>query len=163
MPRSTSTTLRSAVFSQETSEIFLLLLTIQHVDIGTPDTLYFVNNYENIDSTASGSLETYTAYPFAIDLPSDFEDQLPEVKLMIDNVDRSIVETIRTLSSPPTISLSVVLADSPDTVEAGPFEMTLRGTEWNYLTVTGSLQPEDILNEPYPGDAYTPQNFPGLF
>ena len=159
MPRSTSTTLRNAVFAPETGEVFLLLLTIQHADIGSPDTLYFVNNYEDVTSNG----DVYTAYPFLIDLPADIEDQLPQVELVIDNVDRSIIETIRTLTGPPAVTLSVVLADSPNTVEAGPFEMTLRTAEWDALTIRGNLQPQDILNEPYPGDAYTPQDFSGLF
>lgn len=159
MSRTTSAALKTAVFSQETNKVFLVLLTIQHADIGSPDTLYFVNNYEDVSSGG----DTYTAYPFMINLPGDIEDQLTQVQLVIDNVDRSIVEAIRTLTGPPTVTLSVVLSDTPDVIEAGPFEMTLRNTEWDAITVSGSLQPQDILNEPYPGDGYTPQNFPGMF
>lgn len=159
MSRSTSATFRQAVFAQETGEAFLLLLTIQHADIGTPDTLYFVNNRENITSNE----QVYTAYRFKINLPNDEEDRLSQIQLLIDNVDRSIVEAIRSLTGEPTVNLYVILADSPDTIEAGPFEMTMRSAEWDYFIVNASIQPEDILNEPYPGDAYTPENFPGLF
>ena len=159
MSRSTSSTLRQAVFAEETGKVFLLLLTIQHADIGSPDTLYFVDNFENV--TSGG--HTYTAFPFTIDLPGDSDDELPRVQLTIDNVDRSIVEAIRNLGGAPTVTLSVVLSSSPNTIEAGPFEMKMRNAEYDSLVVTGDLQSDDILNEPYPGDAFTPQNFPGLF
>jgi hypothetical protein len=85
------------------------------------------------------------------------------VALSIDNVDRTIVEAVRTVSSPPTASLSVVLASDPDTVEAGPFELTIREVQYDALVVTATMAVEDILNEPFPGDLFTPQNFPGLF
>jgi len=156
MSRSTTTALRSAVFAEETAEVFLFLITLSHTDITT---LYFVNNYEDVTSNGNA----HVAFPFQITMPSETEDQLPRVQLNIDNVDRSIIDEIRTLTGPPTLTLSVVLASDPDTIEAGPFEMSLQNVSYNALTITGNLVGDDILNEPYPGEAYTPQNFPGLF
>jgi hypothetical protein len=57
----------------------------------------------------------------------------------------------------------VVLASSPDTVEAGPFTMTLVAAEYDALVVTGELAFEDVLNEPFPGHGYIPSEYPGLF
>jgi len=156
MSRSTTTALRSAVFAEETAEVFLFLITLSHTDITT---LYFVNNYKDVTSNGNA----HVAFPFQITMPSETEDQLPRVQLNIDNVDRSIIDEIRTLTGPPTLTLSVVLASDPDTIEAGPFEMSLQNVLYNTLTITGNLAGDDILNEPYPGEAYTPQNFPGLF
>ena len=159
MSRSVSATFKAAVNAQETSEVFLVLLEIYHADIGPPTTLYFVNNYEDVSSGGN----TYTGFPFAINLPADLDNQLPTVQLQIDNIDRSIIAAIRGLSGPPTITIKVVLASSPDTIEAGPFEMTLRRIDYDAFTITGTLEVEDILNEPYPGDMFSPANFPGLF
>ena len=158
MARNTSTTLRAAVTAEETSEAFLILLDIYHADM-SPDTIRFINNYTDIISNG----ETYTAYPFSITIPSDLEDSLPRVQLTIDNVSRMIMDEIRTLTSAPTVSISVILASDPHTIEAGPFETKLRNADYNENSITGDLQTDDILNEPYPGIYYTPANFPGLF
>ena len=156
MPRTTSATLRAAVLSQYTGEVFHALLVISHADITT---LRFVANTENV--TSNGNV--YTAYPFDIRLPQEREDQPPQVPLIIDNVDRAIVDEIRTLSGPPDITLSMVLASDPDTVEYGPVAAKLRNVDWNMGTITGDLQVEDFLNEGYPAYAFTPQTAPGLF
>ena len=159
MSRSVSATFSAAVNAQETAEVFLLLLEISHADIGPPTSLYFVNNRTDIVSGAN----TYTGFPFQISLPADVDNTLPSVQLSIDNVDRSIIAEIRGLSGPPTITLKVVLADTPNVIEAGPFSFSLRRVDYDAFTITGTLLTEDILNEPYPGDSFTPQNFPGLF
>lgn len=158
MARSTSTTLRSAANAEETSEAFLILFDFYHADM-TPDTLRFVNNYTDVVSNG----ETYTAYPFSLTIPSDLEDSLPRIQLTIDNVSRLIMDEIRLLTSAPDISIYVILASDPDTIEAGPFETKLRNVSYDANAITGDLQSQDILNEPYPGVFYTPANFPGLF
>jgi hypothetical protein len=157
MARTTSNTLRTAVNAEETSEIFLILLEISHASISP--TLRFVNNYTNI---TSGGNE-YIAYPFTITIPSELEDSVPRVSLTIDNIDRSIMDEVRSLTSAPDVSISVILASGPDTIEAGPFETKLRNVDYDANSITGDLQAEDILNEPYPGVFFNPMNFPGLF
>ena len=132
------------------------LLVISHADITT---LRFVANTEDI--TSNGYV--YTAYPFDIRLPQECEDQLSQVPIVIDNVDRAIVDEIRSLGGAPNIALSIVLASDPDTVEYGPIDATLRNVEWNFGKITGDLQGEDLLNEGYPGHAFTPITAPGLF
>jgi len=96
-------------------------------------------------------------------LPAEFDDQLPTVQLQIDNVDRRIMEGVRALTSAPAVTLEVVLASAPDTVEAGPFAFTLKAADYDALVISGTLAFEDVLNEPYPQYAFTPGSFPGLF
>ena len=157
MSRSVSNTFKTAVYKQETSEIFLFLLEIDHDDLDTP--LRFVDNTEDVTSNS----DVYTAFPFSINLPSDREDQLPSVTLAIDNIDQTIVQTIRELDSPPTVSLSVILNSDPDTIEAGPVEFTMKNATYTADVVTCGLAYEDILNEGFPGDSFTPNYFTGLF
>lgn len=157
MSRTTSSSLKAAASAQETSEVFLILLEISHADITT---LRFVNNYTDIIGPGA---ETYIGFPFDIIIPSDDEQALSQIKLTIDNVDRSIMDEIRSLTSAPDISVSVILASDPTTIEAGPFEMKLRNVDYNASTISGNLQSDDILNEPWPGVSYVPANFPGLW
>ena len=135
------------------------MLHFEHADITN---LKLVNNYVDVHNAGPGS-DTYIAYPFSINMPSDLEDALPRVQLTIDNVDRYLMDEIRTLTSAPDIILYVVLASTPGTIEAGPFETKLRNVEYDAARITGDLQVDDILNEPYPGKFYVPSLFPGLF
>lgn len=157
MPRTLSSPAKAAIFAQETGEVFLHLITISHALL--VPSLRFVDNH--VDITSRGNV--YLGWPFEITLPAERDDAVPNVQIQIDNVDRRIIEGIRRLTSAPQITLEIILASSPDTVEAGPFDMKLRTIEYNALTITGTLAPEDVLAEPYPPFAYTPQYFPGLF
>jgi hypothetical protein len=155
--RTVSSTFKAAFFGQSTSEVALVLLEIVHTDL--PATICLVNN--TADVTSNGT--TYTAFPFKINVPCDDEDGvIPKVQLEICNVDRSIVEAIRTIDSPPTIRAALILASDPDTVEAGWWEFTLRDTTYTAEAVTGTLTYEDILNDGFPSGSFTPEEFTAL-
>ena len=157
MSRNVSATARAAINAQQTGEAFLILLTISHPNIDPPIRV----TSDGVNTISRG--ETFIAYPFEVTLPDDRDDQVVRASLRVDNVGREIATALRSIDSPPQVTLEVVLGSSPDTVEAGPFDFTLRGATYDALTVTGDLVFEDILNEPIPGDAMTPANFPGLF
>ena len=157
MARSLSTAARRAILAQETDEVFLILLTIDHADLDEP--IRVCSDSRNLISRG----EEYLAFPFSVSLPGEHDDQLSRVQLTIDNVDRRIVEAVRTITSAPTVALEVVLASDPDTVEAGPFDFTLRDVAYDALTVQGELSYEDLLNEAYPEGTFSPADFPGIF
>ena len=157
MSRPLSERARRAINAQETEEVFLLLLTIDHSSLAEP--LRFVNNTTDIVSRG----HKFYHYPFNMDLPLDSDEELPRVSIDIDNVDREIVLTLRQLEGRPTVTCEVVLASQPSVVEAGPFEFELVDAPWNHVKVTGNLSFEPILDEPFPADSFTPNLFPGLF
>jgi hypothetical protein len=157
MSRSPSARFKAGVFAQETGEAFLVLLSISHPDMETP--IRLANNYSDVVSNG----ETYIGFPFGIALPGDSDENLPQTQIAIDNVDQRVIQAIRELSGPPTMTISVVLADTPGVIEAGPFAMTLREVNYDDQVITATVAYEDVLNEPYPGDFFTPANFPGLF
>jgi hypothetical protein len=146
-----------AALAQETGQVFLTCLTISHATLPTP--IRLVNDKVDLVRAAG----TFIAFPFEIALPEQRDDQLPQVELVIDNVDRSISQAIRNLTSPPTITLEVVLASSPNTLESGPHTLTLLDVSYDAQEVRGRLGFEDVLNEPFPKDSFTPKDFPGLF
>jgi len=157
MSRSVTNATWQALAAQETGEVFLVLLTILHPDLTTP--FRFVNNNENIDSNG----ETFNRYPFEISLPEDSASRIPRAELTIDNVDRQIVQTIRSLSSAPTVQIDVIRAAAPDVLEATFVDFVFRDIGYDFLTVSGSLTLENILAEPYPAGIFSPADFPGLF
>lgn len=147
---------RQAAFAQETDQVFLVLLQIDHPDI---EPIRVVNNFTNV---TSNGLE-YIGFPFDIELPQDTEDALPQVQVTICNVDRQIVQAVRSLEGPPSMTLSVILASDPNAIQAGPYTLTLRECNYDSMAVTATIIPEDVLSEAYPGDFFTPAKFPGIF
>ena len=155
--RTTSSALRVAVTAQQTGEVFLVLLEIDHADMAAP--IRVVN--DQIGVMSGGVL--YSPFPFQVQLPDELGDNMPYVTLRIDNVDRQIVTAIRQLTSAPTVDISVVLASDPDTVEAGPFSFSITQVSYDASAVSATLSYEDVLKEPIPGDRFTPTNTPGVF
>lgn len=143
--------------SPETGEVFLLLLTIEHASLAAP--IRCVNNLTDIISNG----ETFVAFPFRIQPPDEQEDSAPRMRLQIDNVDRTIVASIRRLTSPPTVQLDVCVASQPDVIEASFPGFTLRQAQYDALTVEGDLSLDDIVTEPFPEGSFTPQHFAGMF
>lgn len=146
----------NSAFAQQTDEVWLVLLTIEHPSLATP--LRFVNNMESV--TSRGNL--YVAFPFEIEFPEQDPDTAGEARITIDNIDRQIVQTIRSIASPPQVTLEVILASSPSTVEASFSGMVLRDVTYDALKVSGVLRFEDIMTEPL-SVQMTPQRFPAMF
>ncbi len=88
---------------------------------------------------------------------------MPTLSLTIDNIDRSIWASLIGFQDPLTVTLSWVLASNPDVVEGGPLVMRLRQAVATLTTIQGTLVFEDLLNEPYPYESFTPSTAPGLF
>ena len=83
--------------------------------------------------------------------------------LSIDNVSRDIIASIRSIQTPPSVTMEVVLGSDPDTVEASFPDFELQHIGYDALTITGDLGIESFMSEPYPGDIFSPARFPGLF
>lgn len=155
--RTVSTTAREGMYASQTGEIFLVILEIDHPDLAQP--IRVVNNNEAIVSNG----DTYLATAFSFILPAQEDGKISNSSLTIDNVDRTIVEVIRTITSFPTVAASVILASDPDVIEAGPFDFQLRNVNYNRNSVTGDLIYESFLRDNLGTVKYKNINFPGLF
>lgn len=152
-----STAAVRAAFAQETDKVFLVLLTIDHAAMPAPIRV----TSDGVNTVSRGN--TFVPFPFELELPEADAEREPRARLRICNVDRQIVITVRSLSTPPTVLMEVVLADTPDTVEAEFPAFELRRADYDVLLVEGDLTQESFLDEPYPGDQFTPATFPGIF
>lgn len=151
-----TTELTTSAFAQETDEVWLVLITIDHDDLS--QAIRVVNNTEDVTSRG----DTYTAFPFDITLPDAREDAPPRARLVIDNVSREIAEAVRSISSAASVTLEVIRAADPDVVERSwPF-FKLRNVKWDVGKVSGDLTLEDFTSEPYPAGIFSPASFPGL-
>lgn len=156
--RTISATAMQAVLAQQTSEVFVPCLNINHPSFTSP--ILLAMNTESMVRTAG----TYQPYAFQINLPDQREDQLPQVKLTVDNTDLQVNNAIRTLTGQPTVTMDVVLASSPNTIEIGPFNYNLTSATADANTIQGVLGFEDdIFAQQVPAQLYTPTSSPGLF
>lgn len=157
MSRTPSLTFRQAVYSQDTEEVFIILLEISHDDLDAP--IRICN--AGVDITSNGNQFVY--YPFALNLPDDDADSVPQAQLTIDNVDLQQVEAIRSIQSPPSVRIMVVLASTPNTIEVDFSDFIINNIKYDAMTITGTLTIEDFYSEPVPGDYFVPSEFPALF
>lgn len=98
--------------SETSSDPFLFLLTLTHPDLPAP--MRFVRDMKDIISRGN----TFTAFPFDIALPGASDGAPQPAQLAIDNVDQSIVQTLRALppDSPPSGLIEMIMASAPNTV-----------------------------------------------
>lgn len=157
MPRPLSAAAARAIVARETAEVFLACLTISGPGL---DTLRAVNDTQPLVRTAG----TFHPYPFEAVLPEDTDSASPTVQLRVDNIDRQVTRALDEYQAVPQVTLEIVLASSPDTVEMGPFEFALLQVDYDALVITGTLgYEEDFLNQAAPSQSYSPTNSPGLF
>lgn len=106
----------------------------------------------------------YLPYPFQINLPTQSDEEIPEVTLTVDNTDLEVNDQLRVLVGEPSVRFMVVLASTPDTVEAGPFDMKLASAHATTDSITGALtQEQAFFSQEVPGQRFLPSNSPGLF
>lgn len=157
MPRGLSANALLAANARETGEVWAFLIEINHETLTVP--FRFTNNNEAIISGG----ETFTPFPFDVGLPDSETEQLPQVNLTIDAVDQSIAAALRAISTPPSVTLRLVMASQPDTIEAIVEDLQWRGVGGDVRVIEGTLTAEDILGTAYPARRFTPDLFPALY
>ena len=145
------------LFASETDVVIFSCIKISHPDL--PQNLYFINSEEN--HVIQGQL--HIGFGFEITLPGDNSETVPQVNITFQNIDLEIVKIVRELQSPPKVSFYVVSPDEPDSIQAGPFKMTLREVTYTYQSVVATCKWRDIMNLNFPYHTFTPNRFPGLF
>lgn len=149
-----------SMFARETDEPWLICLRISHPDLA--QTYRIVDNTQPVVRTDG----TYQPYSFAIHLPAQVEGQVPQVNILVDNIDLEVSRAIRNLVGRPKVEFEVVLASQPNVLEAGPYDFSLLNATVNALVITGTLgYEENVLNQAFPSedDQYNPINSPGLY
>lgn len=156
MSRTFSTNFSEAITAQATSEVPLVLLTLDHETFTSP--VRVVNNTVAISSNGN----VFQPYPFEVEFPSE-TDRIQEARVRIDNVNRLVIEKVRTIQSPAEATFQIVLASDPDTIEQEYGPLQVLNADISLQTVTFSIGAEPVAYEQFPPARYTPQVAPGLF
>jgi len=157
MSRLLSSPAQQAVFAPETGDAFIVLLTLSHPSLAAP---ICVTSDEVI--TVSNGVN-FVPFPFDLALPNDLDSKSYRAKLVIDNIDRSIVQAVRSLTTAPSVLIQIVRAETPDVIEAQFVDFMLTNVTYDAYRVQGDLTVEDFTAEPFPAAIFSPGLFPGLF
>ncbi len=167
MTRNVSQTFINAANAQETDEVVICLLTIEHEEIDLPiylssDATVRLSENPLIYGTVSRGNE-HLFLPFDFTLPDDKSDTPPRVQLTLDNVDQSLVGILRSFSTPASVLVELVLLSDLDHVELELPALQLGDVVITDVAISATLVTDGLINEPYPAGLFTPGTFPGLF
>ncbi|MCD1621234.1 hypothetical protein K7H20_24665, partial [Salipiger manganoxidans] len=82
---------------------------------------------------------------------------------VLENVDHAIAELLRSVTSRASVHLAVVLATSPDVVEAEFLDMQLIAAEGDAESIPLTISRQPIEEEGFPMHRMTRDRFPGMF
>lgn len=172
--RTLSSRALSAFYDQDGDEQVITLLKIYGANLSAPIYLAdgWTKRHESLSTdddvvygvTSDGA--DYLFLPFQISLPGEEDGAGPRCNLTIQNATGVITPEIRALTSPPSVRVQVVIANSDTTVSTPEMEFDgfkLAGISYNAETVTGYLTVDGLSLEPFPSHTMTPSVCPGLF
>lgn len=166
MSRPLSNAAKQAIFAQQTSEVFIILVTIAHETFDNPIRVCS-DPFEVLpDAGVRGIVsrgDEYVFLPFSIELPVQDDSGVARASISVDNITREIVQYVREATSALSITIEVVLASDPDTPEITVADFKLERVTYDALTVSGEISVEYYELEPFPARRFTPSDFPGLF
>jgi hypothetical protein len=122
----------------------------------------FTTDLDVVYGTISNG-ETYIFLPVRIKLPDDSDDGPGDMTLEIDNIHRAYIEAIRSVFTPITCQVDIVMDNALDTIDASWPEFNLTQIKYNDTLITGTLTIETLVTEPYPAHSFVPSYFPGVF
>ena len=164
--RALSNNAKQAIYAQETSEVFILLVTINHSSFTTPIRLAS-DSFELLPSAGVRGVvsrgDEYIYLPFTINLPIQDDTGIARASISVDNISREIVAAVRSASSSLSITIEIVLASDVDTPEVTVADFALERVTYDAFTVSGEITVEYFDLEPFPSRRFTPSDFPGIF
>lgn len=164
---------RLANDSASTEEIYAALFYIEHPDLPAPIRLS-TDNTERLSSdplyygtrstwlTENPIADPYLWIVASTVLPSDMDDAPAAATIVIENVDNEIAKLLRSFTDLATMHIAVVLASSPDQIEAEYRDLKLISHDIGAGEVTLMVSRQDVEEEDYPVDRMTKDKFPGL-
>jgi hypothetical protein len=155
------------MFSQETGELPVLLLTITHPDLATvwrlsSDNKDLLDEENQLRGTLSRGNDFYF-YPMSVSLPEEGDDASNVIQITLDNVSREITPLLQSTVTPAQITIEVVLASAPDDVEIEFPDFELASADVDAGSAVLSLTVDTMASEPFPADNFTPSTFGGLW
>lgn len=163
---------RLAHEAEFSAEIEVMLFVIEHPRLEAPirlstDNAVRISTDPEIYGTVSNWRGATPADPYlwviaSAVLPGDSEDGPAQATIVLENLDTGMVELVRSFSDPATVSLAVVMAASPNTIEAEYTGLQIVSAEITGGEIALALSRDEIELEPFPAGRLSKHRFPGL-
>lgn len=150
-----SNELKEQLFSQESGDPFLTLLTIE----GSDGTYRLVNNTKDFVSRG----QTFSAFPMKVRMPADDGESAREFQLDFDNASLLLIRALRSVTEPIPCKIEMVLASLPDVVQMSVEDLLIRSVTYNDKLVTAKIVLDNFLTVAMTSERYTPSLYPGMF
>ncbi len=157
MSNELSPELLAQIFSQESNDPFLTLVTLSHASFVSDITL--VNNTRNITSRGV----EFRAFPMKIRLPVDDGETARDFQIDFDNASLELIEEIRSVTTQISVKLEMILASMPDVVQMEQDELLIVSLTYTAQRITARINMDSFLNVSMTSEQYLPSQFPGLF
>jgi hypothetical protein len=163
-----------AMFSSETDENIIMLITIYDPSDQSQVVFRFADNYtqriaslttdEEVIYGVPSRGQDFVFLPMTVGLPSEQDTGVGTCTLTLRYVTREAIELIRTqLRQPTQVKIELVLSGSPSTVEAVFPGFYITGATYSAETINFELTMINLAREPFPCYSFIPMYFPGLF
>lgn len=165
---------RNAHLQEHSAEVEVALFCFEHPDLDAPirlstdpterlssDPLMYGTRSEWLD--ADPETDPYYFVVASAELPSDLDDATSTASVVLENVSRDIAGLLLSFTSLASVHVAVVLASSPDVVEAEFRDLKLVSAVVDAGEVSLQLSRAPIEEETIPMDRFTKDRFPGLF
>jgi hypothetical protein len=106
--------------------------------------------------------DNYYYLPMFVLLPDEREEAPPKSQLRITNVNRTLIDLIRSVTTPARAKLELVLGSDPDTVEVESPWLDVIAASNSAGEVVLDLSLNSMTTESMPVDSFDPASFPGL-
>lgn len=174
MSRAFSAAALAQFLQADADDPLILLVTITAPnDVPGADTLRFASGWTT-RLTALETDESLTVYgvtsrgndyvflPLEITLPQA-DDAAPRARITLRDVTREAMPLVRSVTSAPAVTLELVLASAPNTVEMSVSGLSMRQINYDRETISAELVADNLALEPFPQHSFVPAHFPGLF
>ena len=107
--------------------------------------------------------EVYNPFPFTISLPDEEQESNSVIQWAAANASQELLVLFKQVVGPISGEVFWVLAETPDHIEIGPFNLELRAFEYDASTISGTLVVEPVLDAVFGVRTMDTKNAPGLF
>jgi uncharacterized protein DUF1833 len=167
MARTVSLNMRQAMNAATTDEVPVILTTISHPTLATPIRFSTDNTTRIITTPLTYATisrgQSFIFVPMSVILPDDKHEAPPQARLVVDNINREMIRTVRSTSLPAVVQMEMVMSGTPNSVEIDFPDMDLVACDYDQFQMTLTLEINSLQNEPIPAGTFNPSGFPALF
>ena len=155
MSNSISNEVKAQIFSQESDDPFLTLVTLSNPSF----TARLVNNSRDIVSNGF----TFTSFPMKIRMPVDDGETTRDFTIEFDNVSLDLIENLRSVSGDIGVKIELILASIPNVIQMSHADLLIRAVTYDSKRISAQIVLDSFLAVEMTSERYTPSNFPGMF